>query len=93
MEKKVRAHLIIKGRVQGVFFRVETQRAMAPLGVHGWVRNLPDQTVEALLEGSEENVRKGIEWCRLGPPAAHVTDVVISWEPYVGDFDSFRVVR
>ena len=70
MEKQVRAHVIISGRVQGVFFRVETQRAAEQFGALGWVRNRPDGTVEAVFEG-QQPVRLGAQFgCRqhvLGP--------------------------
>jgi len=64
MSDHVRVHVIISGRVQGVFFRMETQRAARRLGVVGWVRNLPDGTVEAVLEGSRSQVDAMLDWCR-----------------------------
>ncbi len=91
MEKNVRACLIISGRVQGVFFRAQTQNAVEPLGLHGWVRNKADGTVEALFEGPESAVQQAIQWCRKGPPSARVDDVQVSWERYSGEFDSFRI--
>lgn len=93
VEKKVRAHLIISGRVQGVFFRAETRGAAQRFGVQGWVRNQADGTVEALLEGTEDSVRQAIEWCRQGPPRARVTDVQIAWEAYRGEFDGFAITH
>ena len=87
----VRAHVIISGMVQGVFFRSETRDEAKKLGVKGWVRNLSDGRVEAVFEGEEENVKKLIEFCRRGPPGARVTDVDIIWENYTGEFRNFEV--
>jgi acylphosphatase len=91
MAENVRAHLIITGIVQGVFFRMETQRAANKYGVNGWVRNQRDGSVEAVVEGPKENVESLIEWCRHGPPRATVNDVDIDWEEYRGEFSEFRV--
>jgi acylphosphatase len=91
MEKNVRAHVVISGRVQGVFFRAETQRAAQQLGASGWVRNCSDGTVEALFEGPEDTVRKAVDWCWQGSPMSHVSDVRVQWEDYTGEFDNFSV--
>lgn len=88
---KARAHVIISGKVQGVYFRVETQEQAQGLGVAGWVRNRPDDTVEGIFEGEKENVEKLIHWCRQGPPKAVVSDVKIEWEDYKGDFPGFGI--
>jgi acylphosphatase len=91
MEQNVRAHVIIAGRVQGVFFRAETQRAAQRLGVAGWVRNRSDGTVEALFEGPAATVHKAVDWCWQGSSMAHVSDVSVQWEDYTGEFDTFSV--
>jgi acylphosphatase len=88
---KVRAHVYVSGRVQGVFFRSETQDEALRHGVTGWVRNLPDGKVEAVFEGEKKAVEKLIEFCRRGPPGARVTKVDISWEPYTGEFKDFKI--
>ncbi len=88
----VRAHLIIEGLVQGVFFRASTVEAAQRHGVCGWVRNKPDGSVEAVLEGDEAAVNKVIGWCRTGPPAARVDDVKITWESYKNEFDDFTAL-
>ena len=80
MEEKVRARVVISGRVQGVFFRVETMRAAKSHGVAGWVRNRRDGTVEAVFEGGREQVQAVVQWCRQGPPQARVTDVDVDWQ-------------
>lgn len=88
---KARAHVIISGRVQGVFFRYETQSEARRRGLCGWVRNLRDGRVEALFEGEKEDVERLVEWCRKGPPMAKVKDVEISWEEYTGEFKDFSI--
>jgi len=70
-------HLLISGRVQGVFFRAWTKERADQLGVTGWVRNCADGSVEALLEGNEPAVRKLVEQLHHGPPSAQVTQVVV----------------
>ena len=91
MSDNVRAHVIISGRVQGVFFRAETQQAARRLGVAGWVRNLPDGTVEAVFEGSRGQVDAMLDWCRQGPPTARVDDLQIREQPATGEFAGFDV--
>ncbi len=87
----VRAHLRIYGLVQGVFFR-SSMRAMAyKLGVTGWVRNRPDGSVEAVVEGPRDAVEELIKWAHRGPPAAVVERVEVEWEPYKGEFKDFRI--
>jgi len=88
---KIRAHVIVAGWVQGVFFRSETRRVANAYGVKGWVRNLPDDRVEAVLEGEEECVKNVLKFCRKGPPAARVDNVDVSWERYSGSFDDFQI--
>ncbi|NJE08068.1 acylphosphatase [Thermococcus sp. M39] len=87
----VRAHLRIYGRVQGVGFRWSMQREARKLGVNGWVRNLPDGSVEAVIEGERERVEALIGWAHQGPPFARVTRVEIKWEEPKGE-KGFRVV-
>ncbi len=89
--KPVRATVRIRGRVQGVSFRYFTSRTADQYGVTGWVRNLPDGDVEAIFEGRESTVRQMVEWCRQGPPAARVDEVLIDWEEARGEFTNFKV--
>jgi acylphosphatase len=65
----------VSGRVQGVFFRTETQRKAEQLGLDGWVRNVDDGSVEVLICGSEADIREMLEWLRQGPPLAVVAEV------------------
>jgi acylphosphatase len=87
----VRARLFISGTVQGVSYRASTQEQARPRGVVGWVRNLDDGRVEALLQGSKDKVEELVQWCRKGPPAAKVEKVVVSWEEVGDEFKTFEV--
>ncbi len=90
-ERMLRARVRVEGRVQGVYYRVHARDKAARLGVTGWVRNLPDGSVEVVIEGNEPSVRAMIDWCGRGSPRAVVTGVFVSWEPYTGEFDRFTV--
>ena len=72
---RARVRVVVRGRVQGVFFRAETRARAQSLGIAGWVRNAPDGTVEAVFEGDPERVESMVEWCRRGPAGAQVDDV------------------
>jgi acylphosphatase len=89
---KIRVHLIIEGRVQGVWFRDSTRREATALGVYGWVKNRRDGTVEVLAEGPEDRVRKLVSWCHDGPPGARVSRVNESYEEWQGRSKSFEIV-
>ncbi len=91
MTEPVRAHVIISGRVQGVFFRMETLEEAKRTGVSGWVKNKQDGTVEAVFEGEKALVDSVIQWCRKGPPASKVKDITVAWEPYRGEFKGFNI--
>jgi acylphosphatase len=80
-----RAHVRVKGSVQGVFFRVETRDRARSLGVSGWVRNLPDGVVEAVFEGEDAQVESMIDWSSRGPAGADVRDVDVAWEDPQGE--------
>ena len=88
---RARAHLVIKGRVQGVFFRLETCEQATTQGLTGWVRNKPDGTVEILVEGHRKDIEKLIAWCRQGPTMAEVTGVTVNWEHHTGEFAKFAI--
>ena len=74
-----RALVVVRGSVQGVFFRAETRDRARSLGLAGWVRNAPDGTVEAAFEGDDDRVESMVEWCRRGPSGARVDDVEVAW--------------
>lgn len=86
-----RAHLIIVGLVQGVCFRMYTRDEAQRLGLTGWVRNRPDGTVEAMVEGEKSAVTRLIEWCHDGPSYARVTDVQCRPGPATGEFHDFTI--
>lgn len=86
-----RWHVFISGRVQGVYFRARMQRVARSLGFTGWVKNLADGRVEAILEGSEVNRAAMLDWCREGPPGAVVSHVEVTDEPYSGDYPDFAI--
>ena len=88
---QVRATVRIQGDVQGVNYRANTQQAARRHGVNGWVKNLPDGDVKAVFEGEEEEVRRLIDWCRTGSPAARVENIDVEWGDYTGEFDSFDI--
>ncbi len=88
---QVRAHVYISGLVQGVYFRGHTGEQARKYGVRGWVRNLVDERVEAVFEGERAAVQQMVEWCREGPPSAHVDDVQVAWEEPTGQEQSFQV--
>jgi acylphosphatase len=88
---KTGAHVFVRGRVQGVFFRLETRREAIKRDVVGWVRNISDGRVEAFFEGEKEDVKEMISFCRRGPPSAHVLDVDVQWGNYSGAFEEFRI--
>ena len=88
----VRAHVVISGIVQGVFFRHYTRERASELGAKGWVKNRMDGKVEAVFEGEKEKVDELIRWCHRGPSGARVTDVDVGWEDHMDEFRSFSVV-
>ena len=92
MADQARVHVVIEGRVQGVFFRASTRDEARARGLGGWVRNLPDGRVEARFEGDKRIVENMLTWCRKGPPYAYVDRVEVERQTYVGDMADFRVV-
>ena len=90
---KVRAHVFVSGRVQGVFFRVKTRNEAEKRNVTGWIRNTSRNRVEAIFEGEKADVEQLINFCRRGPPSARVTRIDFQWETYTGEFIAFKIVR
>ncbi len=86
-----RVHIIINGHVQGVGFRNMSARISKNLGLYGWVRNLPNGSVEVDVQGSNERIEEFIFWCRRGPPKARVDEIKISEENPIIDLERFRI--
>jgi acylphosphatase len=90
-ESYQRLHAIIRGRVQGVFFRAWTRETGQRLQLNGWVRNNPDGTVETMAEGSRETLEEFLRRCWQGPPAAQVKDIQVKWAIAKGEYDGFKI--
>jgi acylphosphatase len=84
--------LLVRGRVQGVYFRASTQREARRLGITGWVKNRADGTIEIVAEGEEVSIRELYGWAQKGPSAARVERVETRWRSFTGDFPDFRIV-
>jgi acylphosphatase len=93
MSDRVRAEIVVRGRVQGVFFRASAQQEGLSLGLTGEIRNLPDGSVEAIVEGEKRAVDDFVAWCRRGPPAAQVEDVEVRQRTCRDEFRTFTVTR
>ena len=93
MSDRVRAEIVVRGRVQGVFFRASAQQEGLRFGLTGEVRNLPDGSVEAIVEGDKKAVEEFAAWCRRGPPSAEVEDVQVKLRSDRGEFRTFTVGR
>jgi len=91
VDELVRAHIFVEGLVQGVFFRSNTRKKARELNVKGWVKNLPDGRVEAVLEGEKQKVKDLIEWTKRGPSAARVNNVDAKLQEYKGEFKIFEI--
>jgi len=92
-EKKdrIRAHLVIRGLVQGVWFRASTVEQAHQAKVGGWVCNRPDGAVEVVIEGERSRVMQLVAWCYRGPRSARVESVDLKWEEPTGEFSGFTV--
>ncbi|MCD4741641.1 MAG: acylphosphatase [Desulfobacteraceae bacterium] len=88
---KIQMHVLVTGIVQGVFFRAEAQKVAVDNNVTGWVQNLEDGSVEAVFEGTKENVDKVIEWCHQGSSAAFVSNVETKEQSPLSNFDKFKI--
>ncbi len=87
-----RIRIIVIGKVQGVFFRQALKVMAKKNDIFGWVKNLTDGRVEAVLEGDEEKVSSLVEWSHGGPANARVEDVEIYNEKFSGEFSKFDVL-
>jgi acylphosphatase len=84
-------HLVVRGRVQGVYFRASAQREARRLGLTGWVKNRSDGFVEILAEGEEDGLKDLIAWANRGPSAARVERVDTRWRSFTGEYADFRI--
>ena len=87
---KIGAHILVSGKVQGVFFRASTAQKARQQGLTGWVMNLPDGRVEAVVEGEKERVDQMVVFCKQGPRDAKVETFALVWQPYTGRFSGFE---
>lgn len=87
-----RLHMIVRGRVQGVYYRATARREARQLGLTGWVKNRPDGSVECLVEGEEDDVKDFLSWAQHGPTTARVDNLETKWRSYTGEFADFRIV-
>jgi len=88
---KSRIHVMISGRVQGVWFRANTKDKAEQLGLNGWVRNTHDGDVEAVFEGEQEQINEMLKWCHQGPPMARVDNVKVEKQPVSDEFNVFSI--
>ena len=84
-------HMLIKGRVQGVGFRVNTRRQARKLGLTGWVRNLANGDVKVVAEGEQSDLKQLVSWAQTGPSMAHVNDVKENWKESNDEFSTFSI--
>ncbi len=89
--KKVCAHLLVSGIVQGVYYRYSMLKEAKSNAVSGWVRNLPDGRVEAHLQGRKEDVEAVILWAKKGPPGARVSEVEVEWVVPQKEYSDFNI--
>ena len=90
MDDLVSVRATVYGRVQGVFFRAFVEEQAQQLGLKGYVHNLPSGDVEVVAEGERERVEKLVGYLKMGPPAAIVDRVAVSWSEYTGNYSNFR---
>lgn len=91
-ELSICAHIIIKGKVQGVYFRHNLKKIATENDVRGWVQNLENGSVESHLEGTPTSVKKVIEWSKKGPEGADVKEVIIQYEEYGKNYHEFEII-
>lgn len=86
-----RIHLVIRGRVTGVYFRASAVREAKRLGLTGWVKNRADGAVESVAEGEEDQVKDFLAWAQEGPSTARVDRVDTRWRSYTGEYATFSI--
>jgi acylphosphatase len=90
--QNIKVHIFISGRVQGVFFRQFTQKKAQELGLVGWVKNLADGRVEAVIEGDKEKIDKLLTYLKQGPPLSKVENVKIDYQKHQEEFKDFSIL-
>ena len=90
-KESISVRLLVTGKVQGVYFRFNLQQVAMKNSVVGWVRNLPDGNVEALLEGNKEDVNQVVRWSKIGPENARVDEVKMDYGQYTGEYKDFII--
>jgi len=88
---KSNVHVIISGKVQGVWFRANTKQKAEQYGITGWIKNTKEGNVEAVFEGENKHIKELIEWCQRGPPLAEVEDVIVEKQRPTNAFDGFII--
>ena len=91
MDGLERIHVYFVGHVQGVGYRRFVKQQAIRLGLTGWVKNLPDGRVEAIIEGYSDGLKTLVQKCRIGPSLSKVTDILVTVEPFTGEFSGFKV--
>ncbi len=85
-------HVLVKGKVQGVFYRASAKEMAVKMGISGWVKNTRDGNVELMITGEKDNIESYIAWCRQGPERAKVEELI--WEEKEStSFNDFQIVR
>ena len=92
VEKLVRAHVIVEGRVQKAFYRMNALDEARDLGLTGWIKNIDDGTVEAVFEGPENRVKEMLLWCKEGPRLARVKNMKTEFGEPTSEFKDFRII-
>ena len=87
------AEILVTGKVQGVWFRDFVNKNATILNLNGWVKNNPDGTVSAVIEGEELIINQLIEQIKIGSPLSNVDNIKVSWKPFVNKFNSFKIIR
>jgi len=90
-EEKIRAHIYVSGRVQGVYYRETSKKTAEKLGISGWIKNLKDDRVEGVFEGDKSKVEKMVSWSRKGSFWASVDSFDVIWEDYKSEFSNFEI--
>lgn len=88
----IQKHVVITGKVQGVFFRAYTKDAAEKYMISGWVRNKRDGTVEAVIKGEKENIQQMMQWFHTGSPASSVKKIIMEDQKSLSDFTDFDIM-